>query len=120
MDGDVVDYEVVFHGVSRCRTTCRWAKKVVYEANNHKVVALCYELDCEVDALLDHETTLALGVKVENIPLQQKTKIPRKMDFPNQFQGVFGQLEIFIGTLYKAFFSKQLYVQCLFILTAFC
>ena len=80
MDGDVVDYEVVFHGVSRRRTTRRWAKKVVYEANNRKVVALCYELDCGVDALLDHETALALGVKVENIPLHFPGSIPPRTD----------------------------------------
>ena len=63
MDGELVKHPIAYYGVGNKTIRVEMAKKVVYEANDRQVSALCYPHDIDVDALLDMETANLLGAK---------------------------------------------------------
>ena len=80
MDGELVKHPIAYYGVGNKTIRVEMAKKVVYEANDRRVSALCYPHDIDVDALLDTETANLLGAKLSGVPKFLPSKEPKLSD----------------------------------------
>ena len=81
IDGEIVNYTILYHGVTEETESCDQAKRIIYETENRlRVQALWYPFDCGVDALLDMQTASLLGLEVKGLPMFFLGRRPKTSD----------------------------------------